>query len=315
MRAEGAGHWAAQGIHCIDTGLQRPGFDAAWLVVEQGRAAFIDCGTSHALPHMLKALDVAGLTPADVDWLILTHIHLDHAGGAGALLRALPRAKVAVHPRGLAHLVDPSRLVASATAVYGQAGMDRHYGRIEPVPADRVAAIGDGQAIDLAGRGLLCEHTPGHAIHHLCVWDGRTRSWFTGDTFGIAYRELQGPRGRFVIPSSSPTQFDPAQLVHSIRRLMLRRPLAMHLTHYGTLGEPAAIAPDLVAQVEDIARMARGQAGAADREEALFAALSDYWAARARAAGLDVAQAAQALAIDIRLNAQGLVSWLERTAR
>src|SRR5574344_2393314 len=97
--------FSAQGIHCIDTGLVRPGLDAAWLVVEQGRAAFIDCGTSHAVPAMLQALARLGLGPEAVDWMILTDVHLDHAGGAGALLAHLPHARVLVHPRGAPHLI------------------------------------------------------------------------------------------------------------------------------------------------------------------------------------------------------------------
>ena len=127
------------GIHTIDTGYVRPGFDAAYLVVEAGRGAFIDCGTNHSVPVLLAALAQAGLAPADVDWLVLTHVHLDHAGGASTLMRHLPNARLVAHPRAAPHMVDPARLVAGATAVYGEAEFARHYGELVPVPSGRVA--------------------------------------------------------------------------------------------------------------------------------------------------------------------------------
>ncbi|HTH66793.1 MAG TPA: MBL fold metallo-hydrolase, partial [Rhodanobacter sp.] len=101
-----------QGIHTIDTGFVRPRFDAAYLVLENRRGAFIDCGTNFAVPRMLAALDEAGISAAEVDWLILTHVHLDHAGGAGELIARLPNAKLVVHPRGARHMIDPSVLWA-----------------------------------------------------------------------------------------------------------------------------------------------------------------------------------------------------------
>lgn len=188
------------GIHTIDTAFQRDHFDAAYLIVEQGRGAFVDCGTSHSVPRMLAALKEAGLSPAQVDWLLVTHVHLDHAGGAGALMAQLPNARLVVHPRGAPHMVDPAKLIAGATAVYGEAEMARSYGQIVPVPEQRVVVAEDGQRIDLAGRELLCIDTPGHAKHHLCVWDARSRCWFTGDTFGLSYRELDSDKGPSCCP-------------------------------------------------------------------------------------------------------------------
>ena len=304
----------AQGIHCIDTELQRPGFDAAWLVIEQGRAAFIDCGTSHAVPAMLAALAAAGLGPEAVDWLILTHVHLDHAGGAGALLAHLPNAQVLVHPRGAPHLVDPSRLVAGATAVYGQAEMARHYGQVLPIDPARMVQMHDGQRIDLAGRPLLCIDTPGHARHHQCVFDARTRSWFTGDTFGISYRELDGTHGHFIIPTTSPVQFEPEPLKHSIGRLLEQQPQAMHLTHYGSVGDVARLGQQLIEQIDVMVAIGRQvlDVGTEALEDRLFAALSAYYGERAAAAGLAPEAVLKVLAIDIRLNAQGLVCWLQR---
>ncbi|RYE85713.1 MAG: MBL fold metallo-hydrolase [Oxalobacteraceae bacterium] len=184
---------ADSGIHTIDTGFGGVQFDAAYLIVEAQRGAFVDCGTSLSVPQMLATLRSAGLTPAQVDWLILTHVHLDHAGGAGALLQHLPNARVLVHPRGAPHMVDPTRLIAGATAVYGEAEMARSYGAIVPVPAERVVEAADGQTVMLGERALRTIETPGHARHHLCVWDARSRSWFTGDTFGLYYGRVESP--------------------------------------------------------------------------------------------------------------------------
>jgi glyoxylase-like metal-dependent hydrolase (beta-lactamase superfamily II) len=142
------------GIHTIDTGYVRPRFDAAYLVVENGRGAFVDCGTNHSVDRLLAALAPAGLTPDDVDWLVLTHVHLDHAGGAGTLMQHLPNAQLVAHPRAAPHMIDPARLIAGAMAVYGEAEFTRHYGELLPVPAGRVVVADDGHVVDLAGRPL-----------------------------------------------------------------------------------------------------------------------------------------------------------------
>src|SRR5580698_1059037 len=150
-----------QGIYTIDTGFVRPQFDAAYLLVHQGHGAFIDCGTNHAVPRLLQALSEAGIGAAQVGWLILTHVHLDHAGGAGELIAQLPNAKLVVHPRGARHMIDPSQLWAGASAVYGEAVMEQTYGRLRPIPAERVVEAPDGHVVDLAGRLLRCIDSPG----------------------------------------------------------------------------------------------------------------------------------------------------------
>jgi len=302
------------GIHTIDTGYVRPRFDAAYLVVENGRGAFIDCGTNHSVPVLLAALDQAGLAPADVDWLILTHAHLDHAGGAGTLLRQLPNARLVAHPRAAPHMIDPARLVAGATAVYGETEFARHYGELVPVPAERVVVADDGHEVDLAGRPLLCVDTPGHARHHLCVWDARSRSWFTGDTFGLSYRELDSAQGAFILPTSSPVQFEPEAMQASIARMMSLVPQAMYLTHFGRVEDVARLAAEMHEQVDAMVSLAQACDGQPDRHRALAAALSEYYLERAQAHGvaLDDAAVLQLLSMDIELNAQGLEIWLER---
>ncbi|WP_183111990.1 MBL fold metallo-hydrolase [Xanthomonas campestris] len=308
------------GIQTIDTGFGGANFDAAYLIVDEQRGAFVDCGTSLSVPHMLAALPHAGLTPAQVEWLILTHVHLDHAGGAGALLQHLPNARVLVHPRGAPHLIDPARLIAGATAVYGAEALARSYGEILPVPAERVVQAPDGHTLLLGTRALQCIDTPGHARHHLCLWDVRSRSWFTGDTFGLSYRQLDSAQGAFILPTSSPVQFEPEAMLQSIARLMAMAPEAMYLTHYGRVTHPQRLAQALVQQIHAMTEIAQGcaeRAERADRHRCLVAALTALYLERARQQGcpLDDAAVEHLLATDIELNAQGLACWLDRPLR
>ncbi|PPU78400.1 MBL fold metallo-hydrolase [Xanthomonas cucurbitae] len=304
-------------IHTIDTGFGGAQFDAAYLVVEAQRGALIDCGTSLSVPHLLAAVQAAGLAPAQVEWLILTHVHLDHAGGAGALLQHLPNARVLVHPRGAPHMIDPMRLIAGATAVYGEEEVARSYGQIVPVPAERVVEAADGQPVLLGERVLRTLETPGHARHHLCVWDARSRSWFTGDTFGLSYRQLDSEQGAFILPTSSPVQFEPEAMLQSIARLVEAAPQAMYLTHYGRVESPAVLAQALVQQIHAMTEIALGCVARADRHRCMVAALTALYLERARQHGcrLDDAAVARLLATDIELNAQGLGCWLDRAMR
>ncbi|MGY3038719.1 glyoxylase-like metal-dependent hydrolase (beta-lactamase superfamily II) [Rhodanobacter sp. TND4EL1] len=302
------------GIHTIDTGFVRPGFDAAYLVVENGRAAFIDCGTNHSLPRMLGALEVAGLDVADVDWLILTHVHLDHAGGAGELMARLPQARLVVHPRGARHMIDPSKLWAGASAVYGEAVMEREYGRLRPVPAERVVEAGDGHLVDLAGRILQCIDTPGHAKHHNAIHDARAEVCFTGDVFGLSYREFDTAHGPFILPTTSPVQFDPEELHASIDRLMALHPVAMYPTHFGRIEDLHRLAADLHEQIDAMVALAREAGTHANRHDTLVELLTELYAKRAHAHGWTRGRVAleQLLHMDIELNAQGLEVWLDR---
>ncbi|HEX7341016.1 MAG TPA: MBL fold metallo-hydrolase [Rhodanobacteraceae bacterium] len=301
------------GIHTIDTGFQRPGFDAAYLVVESGHATFIDCGTNHSRPRLLAAIDRAGLAPADVDWLILTHVHLDHAGGAGELMAVLPNARLVVHPRGARHMIDPSRLWAGATAVYGENEMQRSYGALKPVPAERVVEAPDGHEVNLAGRILRCLDTPGHARHHNAIVDTLSGHIFSGDTFGLSYRELDGPNGPFIIPTTTPVQFDPEALHASIRRLVALDPPAIHLTHYGPVEDVMRLADDLHRSIDAMVELARQHAGDVQRHAHLVSGLTALYARQAAAQGcpLSTTDVARVLVFDIELNAQGLEVWLD----
>ena len=248
------------GIYAIDTGFQRPRFDAAYLMVEAGRAAFIDTGTNHAVPRLLGALDALGLTPDAVDWVIPTHVHLDHAGGVGLLMDALPRARALVHPRGLRHMIDPKALWLGALAVYGEEEMLRSYGKLVGVPAARAEASHDGQVVTLAGRPLLLVDAPGHARHHHAIWDQRSRGWFTGDTFGLSYREFDTGGAPWALPTTTPVQFEPEALKATLMRLLNFEPVRMYLTHYGAIGTSAEdvrrLADELLVQIDEVCALA-----------------------------------------------------------
>jgi len=304
-------------ITIIDTGYIRPGLCAAYLVESGGRAALIDCGTATCAQTVLDAIEAAGVSREAVDWLMVTHVHLDHAGAAGPLMRALPNAKLVVHPRGAPHMIDPTRLIAGAKAVYGEAMFERDHAGMLPVDAARVVIAEDGHVVRLAGRPLLCIDTPGHALHHYSVWDAATRSWFAGDTFGLSYRELDGSSGAFAVPTTSPVQFDPQQMHDSIEKLLARAPATIRIAHYGEVDDCVRLGADLHEQIDAMVAIARDAHGLADRHARIVGGLTRLYTARARDHGIEDASArvVEVLGNDIEINAQGLAVWLDRAVR
>ena len=305
------------GIHAIDTHYVRPRLAAVHLVVQDGRAALIDAGTSHSVPQVLEAL--ATLAPAAVDWLLLTHVHLDHAGGAGQLMQALPNARAVLHPRGAPHLVNPAKLVEASIAVYGRENFTTLYGEIVAIDAARVHVTHDGERIALAGREFEVLHTPGHALHHQAFVDhggAQGANVFPGDTLGICYPEFTVQGRAMVIPTTTPTQFDPEQLVASIRRVCACAPHAAFLTHFGRVDDVARLGVDLERLVLRFAAIARAQIGAPQdaARAAIRGAMRDCLLAEVRSHGcaLSSADAAALLEADIDLNTDGLLAWLAR---
>lgn len=250
-------------IHTIDTHyLDRPELAAAYLIVEGDRAAFVDNNTNSAVPRLLAALDAQGLVPEQVEFLIITHVHLDHAGGTSALAKACPNATVVAHPRAAPHVIDPTKLVASASAVYGQEEFERIYGAIEPVAEDRVQVMDDEQTLRLGKRELRFLHTRGHANHHFCIADSASGAIFAGDAFGLVYPALQG-EGTFAFPSTSPTDFEPELARESIRRLVEERPSCIYVTHFGAVTDIETAAGQLIRHL-DFAERVRDDAEASD---------------------------------------------------
>ena len=212
------------GVVAVDTLYQRPLADASHLVVSEGRAAFVDTGTNSSVPLLLDALAQYDLDPGDVDYVFLTHVHLDHAGGAGSLMRQLPNARCVIHPRGAPHMADPAKLIAGTQGVYGKEKAFELYGEIVPIDAQRIIVAGDEDNFCFGGREVRALHTEGHARHHYCLHDPGSRGVFTGDSFGVSYRELDTDNGEIVFPTATPVQFDPAEAHKSVEPAPNRSP-------------------------------------------------------------------------------------------
>jgi glyoxylase-like metal-dependent hydrolase (beta-lactamase superfamily II) len=302
------------GIFAIDAEYLYAGHAAAHLIVDSGRAAFVDVGTNDSVPYLLAALAELGLTPDAVDYLLLTHVHLDHAGGAGRLMRSLPEARAVLHPRGAPHMLDPAKLIAGSKQVYGPERFARLYGELLPIPAERLQVAADGERLTLGSRTLELIHTPGHALHHYAVVDAAHGSIFSGDTFGISYRALDTEQGAFITPSTVPTQFDPEQHLASVDRMLAYRPESIYLMHFSRVTGVPRLGEMLKSQIHELAAIARRHAHAADRAAAIRADMRDLWIALAQREGnsLDERDIEHALAGDLELNTQGLIAWLDR---
>jgi len=305
------------GITAIDTLYTRPGLAASHLIVHEGRGAFVDTGANSAVPNLLGALAERGLTPGAIDYVLLTHVHLDHAGGAGLLMASLPNARAVVHPRGARHLADPAKLIAGSIAVYGEEAYRKLYGELVPIPAERMLIAEDGFHVSLAGRSLELIHTPGHALHHYAVVDTAARAIFPGDNFGISYRDFDTSHGEFIFPTTTPVQFDPEAMHASLERLMAYRPKAMYLTHYSRVNDLTRLARDLHQAIDDYVGIARRHHGKADRGALIRRGLQTWFDAALDRHGYtgDAAKRRALLEVDIELNSQGLEVWLDRSSR
>lgn len=302
------------GIVAIDTEFMRPIQDASHLIIEGGRAAFVDTGTNDSVPLLVDALRQQDLDVADVDFVFLTHVHLDHAGGAGLLMQALPNARCVIHPRGVRHMVDPAKLIAGAAAVYGVERTHDLYGVIQPIDESRIVVPNDEQWIELNGRKLQVLFTEGHARHHYCLLDPASCGVFTGDSFGVSYRELDTAAGEFIFPTSTPASFDPAEAHKSVDRIMACNPERLYLTHYSRVTDVARLAADMHAGIDAYVEIALAQRDNDDPLPAMQSAMYDYLSTRLIAHGYkgDDSAMRSVLEIDVVLNAQGLVSWLQR---
>lgn len=304
------------GITAIDTEYWRPRLAASHLIVERGRGAFVDTGTTHSVAPLLRALAAKGLAAGDVEYIFLTHIHLDHAGGAGALAARLPNAKVVVHKRGAPHIIDPARLIAGTRNVYGEERYARLYGEIVPIPAERVVTTNDGDTLELAGRRFEFLHTPGHSLDHHVIVDHGANTMFTGDTFGLSYREFDVGGRPWVMPTTTPTHFDPDQMHASIDRIVAVRPNAVYMTHYGRVPEVERLGRVLHEGVDAYVAIARRNAQAPDREARIREEMFEWLSGTLDAHGYEgsLAERHRLLDPDIGLNEQGLIVWLNRRA-
>lgn len=304
------------GIMQIDADYVAEGLASVYLIRQGDRLALIETGTANTVPHVLAAIAELGLTPEHVDWIILTHIHLDHAAGAGALMEKCPNAKLVVHPRGAAHMIDPAKLEAGTKAVYGEDNYRKLYGALIPVPASRVVEATDGFTLDFNGRTFTFLDTPGHALHHVCIHDSLSDSVFSGDTFGLSYRVFDHAQGGILLfVTTTPVHFDPQAMRASIERIAALKPAAVYLTHYGPVAADEHNVQHLLASLDAFVAIAEAEKGQPEgRTGRMAEAISNWLLARVREINPDMDEAFSRrwLATDAELNAQGLEVWLSR---
>jgi len=304
-------------IHVVDTGFERPHFDACYLLTDGAEAALVDTGPAVSADTVMASIAAHGVSPSQVRYLILTHVHLDHAGGAGTLMQRLPDATLVVHPRGARHMINPIRLWAGAAAVYGEAELARSFGTMVPIPAERVQEAPDGLELPLGGRRLLLLDTPGHARHHICIWDAERRTLLAGDTFGLCYRELDTALGPFVFPTTAPVQFDPEAWHATLERFAALDPHCVCPTHYGPVGDVPRLIGHLHKRIDETAELARrfkNRPAGTERHEGMVKALADYLVGELRVHGSELSadEILRVIGMDVEINVQGLEIWLDR---
>ena len=293
------------GVHRVDlewNGL--PGQVAAYLVEGGDGVAVVECGPASTLPALLEGVRSLGREPEEITHVLVTHVHLDHAGGAGALLRHAPSARVYAHPWGAPHLADPSRLLASAALLYGDR-MHALWGETVPVPTDRLTMLEDGAEVRVGGRRLVALDTPGHARHHHAFHDPDAGLVFTGDVGGI---RIGG--ARYVSAPTPPPEIDLGAWGASLERIRRLRPRLLLPTHFGGFDDARWHLDDLAARLSAWAAWMREQAAAGVSGPALAAALEARATADIVAAtGSAEAARAYALAVPYPMMAAGLERW------
>jgi len=298
------------GISVIDSEYYSKDFAAIYLLKQKNKVIIIETGTNYSVPYVKEALSQIGLSFSDVSYVIPTHVHLDHAGGAGLLMMQCQNAALVVHPRGARHLIDPSKLVAGAKAVYGENKFKEYYGEIFPIDANRVIQADDNFILDFDGRELRFIDTPGHARHHFCIWDKTTKSMFTGDTFGISYRDLDHQDELYILPSTSPVQFDPEALIQSINRIMEFKPERVCLTHFSAIKPTKKATNKLIESIHFVSNLAIKYADKNDSESIIYKKMMDYFLEGLNEIGFQNNDYAKdRLSLDVLINTQGLIYW------
>jgi glyoxylase-like metal-dependent hydrolase (beta-lactamase superfamily II) len=301
----------AHDVYCIDALYVKPQVAAIYLLQQADEVAIIETGTYYSVPNVLATLAELGIAKSQVKYVIPTHVHLDHAGGAGEMMRQFEQASLIIHPRGARHMIDPQKLIAGTIDVYGEAAFNQLYGSIEPIAEARVELAPDLACFDVGGRELIFIDTPGHARHHFCIYDQLSDGVFTGDTFGISYTPMK-QLARGLIPTTPPVQFDPPALQQSISRIMSFNPSRLYLTHYGEFVDPAAQVSSFNQWIDEYVDLCRQMdSSAAGYARSLEQALQGL--ILKGLAGDDNAMLGRILQTDIRLNAQGLAHWRNNT--
>jgi len=301
-------------IYCIDAHYYKPQLASIHLIRSNDRIAIIDTGTNYSIPQVSTLLTQLGLNYLHVDYIILTHIHLDHAGGASELMHLCQNAQLVVHPKAARHMSDPSKLIEGTKAVYGEQAFKKLYGEIKPIEQLRIIQTENEHNLNLADRELTFIHTPGHADHHHCIIDHQSNSAFTGDTLGVSYSALRNNKHSFVMPTTTPVQFDPLALHESIEKVMSYNPSTLYLTHYSALTPNTRMIAGLHEQIDDFVMLTDKAADSGDELlPTLEHELTEYLVRRClnEIDTITEATAREWITLDAKLSAQGLAFWHE----
>ncbi len=307
------------GISMLDAVYSNQDIVSIYLLQQKNSIAIIETGTQNSVQYIQKALAQNKLSFEDVAYIIPTHVHLDHAAGAGELMQLCPNAKLIIHPKGAQHMIDPAKLIAGTVAVYGQQKFDELYGQIKPIDPRRIIEAHDNFILDFNGRKLKFLDTPGHARHHFCIWDETSKSMFTGDTFGISYREFDTSDDIFIFPTTTPVQFEPDKLIKSIEQIMSYKPENICLTHFGVIKPDNKVVEQLKAGIKymsDIAEEEYSKDNVPQKTvlDKIKSRIKTYLLEQLEEMGTskDIDFCQEKLANDIELNAQGLMVWMAR---
>jgi glyoxylase-like metal-dependent hydrolase (beta-lactamase superfamily II) len=294
----------------IDTRMAGYEGITAGYLIRGDRPCLVETGTAPSAPVVRDALAALGIGPGDLATVVVTHIHLDHAGGAGDIAAMFPAAQIVVHQRGARHLADPSRLMAGARMVYGRA-LERLFGVLAPVPADRIVALDDTGTVDLGGgRRLDSHYSPGHAKHHVGLVDSDTGDLYVGDAAGVYLPDTGDVR-----PATPPPDFDMATALASIRKFAALRPARLMFSHYGPVGQ---VSETLDRSAEEInvwvEETRRARTAGLDLDHAVAMVLdrtADRYAATGPDADPALAERLERVS-SARGNVEGIMQWLDK---
>lgn len=304
-----------ENIDIVDSGLIRTKFAGSYIVKSSKQIAIIEVSSAYAVDHILKKLKDLKIEKDDVKYIFITHIHLDHASGVGKLLQILPKTKLIVHPSGAKHMIDPIKLISGAIAVYGKDVVEKDYGEILPCPEDRVISCSDGEIFKLGNRELTTIFTPGHARHHISIYDNKTQGIFSGDSLGLSYPEMNVNGRRFYQPTTTPTAFEYDKMLESIDKMLSYNPQLILFTHYGISDEPTVIAKQIKKRLLDYKNIVESLPTFDKKEiKSLESKLKDYYIKESRSHGIQLSEKeiTKLFEIDIKLNAMGLLIWKQR---
>lgn len=288
---------------------------SGYLLLDQTKCV-IETGPSSAHENLLKALEETGTAPEEIEAIIVTHIHLDHSGGAGLLAQKCPNAKVYVHPRGARHLIDPSKLEASARQVYGDL-FEELFAPIVPVSEERVVTLGEGDRLEVGpGRRLEFYDAPGHALHHFFVFDPATAGIFSGDAAGMLYKHAEQRYGASLcLPATTPVQFDPKAMEATARRMKLLEPRNVYYTHFGHTDRALNMLDEMLFWLPLYGAVAVAEYKANRDVDQLAEFLYARIAREAQARGIEDLSTLAGLRFDCGLNAQGIAAYVAFTEK